>query len=467
MTTASELIQQLINKAETTNKTNNINQEEGGEEDEDEEYEYEEDDLNREDETTSIPTIALSLDRPLRIGECFVNIFDLLINSSSSTTITTRFSSMKNLRIFSIEPKINSSEVGSSVGLISDYFSLNSLNGELLLRNTLLETRLSQLFKIIQGTSVEFVNIRVDVDDKFFVWTSIINPNPQSNENNDDQDGSLDVTIELNLRYVLLKYKSTIRLAKIYNYDPTAEYFLELTSLNKSTTKDDDGHLVLSTNIQPVKKIHSLVSIDSESYIVLNSEKFLERNLVRFDFSVLKLTPLPLYSTTEDVLERVQSRINYKLVVTFDDNFDVMADFMGYHTRLDVEKQVDVSVTRVGDVLFDLNRTLLNGLAFSHHLAYELIGTSTDLPFGVDLLTGNLIITHPLASSSNYEFGLALTDKFHVRFAIHTYQVQAVSSSMSSSLAHERSGFSQIVRFRVAKYCPNNYFIGKSINFRF
>lgn len=407
----------------------------------------------------TIPTITLNLNNSLEIGESFVNIFDLV--ESTSTRKAQLSTSSNNLRVYLIETEqpTNLTTPPGIIrsGLISDYFALNSLSGELILRNTLLEPRVSQVFKIIQGTSVELINIRIDVDEKFFLWSS------RSEDDEDDDENETEVTIELTLRYMLLKYKPTIRLAKIFNFDPTADYYIELTSLNKSTTTN--GQLVLSNNIQIVKKIYSLIQIDAE-YIVLDSDKFLERNLVRFDFTVLKLSR---WSSSENVLERIETRINYKLIVTFDDNFDVMAEYMGYTQHVEVEEHVDAETTRVGQVLFDLNRVLLNGLAFNH-LVFELSETSGgELPFGVDLLTGNLVLSHPLSTmtaSSNYEFEMALTDKFSVKFTIHVVRRRVGSSTRLKSnmarLVNTRvQGLSEVVKFRVGEKCQNNHFIGK------
>jgi len=132
---------------------------------------------------------------------------------------------------------------------------------------------------------------------------------------------------------------------------------------------------------------------------------------------------------------------------------------MGYN-RLDFEKQIDSGSTRVGDVVFDLNRTLLNGLTF-RHLSFDL--SDSNLPFAIDLSSGNLILSHPIDEAKSdrlYEFSLSLTEKFQIRFKIHINRVRNLNVKFNLE-----KGLSQIQKFRASKSCPNNHFIGKLLNF--
>lgn len=389
--------------------------------------------------TQEIPTLSIKLNKPLKIGETFVKIYDLIENVTNLNLNP----ESNNIRVYLIVESANS----TSPNLISNYFSLNSLSSDLILKNTLLESRLSQLAKFIQGKLIQFVRIDLEIDEKYLYYSRAL-----QQFQDDSTLSSQEYSIELNLKYSLLKSKSTsIKLAKIHNYDPNFDYFIELINLNKSINGGYD--LALTSNVQIVKSVYSLVSIEAE-HLVLNSEKFLERNLVEFEFSVLKLSSPP---PIDRIVERIEARINYKLVITFDENFDTLAEYMGYN-RLDVELQLDVTTsTRLGDVVFDLNRTLLNGLHFSNLL---LLLSETEIPFAVDLATGNLVLssTHlsNWFSAPPIEFSLALTEKFHIRFKIH---VRNKVKSTQSKFELEK-GLSEVQKLKLANYCQENHFIG-------
>ncbi|CAF0722547.1 unnamed protein product [Brachionus calyciflorus] len=329
--------------------------------------------------------LKYDLNNSAKIGDSILNVFQL---------INTTENYFEHLRVFLTESEYDLSS-------ISAYFDLNSLNGDLILKNEI------QSNKIILKDSIKLINLDHEQVPKIIKTFRLeLNINKSDIFTACSNSISYDSLIQHDSEFIQI---GTARDEKLYD---SLNYYLEDHEIKKSISKD--YNLIITESVIFTNVKDKLISIDSNNgKIFLNRTKFIEQSLTEIQFFVSSFQNKGLMND----FQNIQSRKKCNFKIDFEQNLSHILNHIGLYV-LEVDLVIEENKLNIGELIFYAKSYLLKNYKGS----YELV-SSEKIPFELNSQTGELFLSSNEWSNINFfKFSIKIGSNFLINLRIQILQ---------------------------------------------
>ncbi|RNA31535.1 hypothetical protein BpHYR1_033202 [Brachionus plicatilis] len=299
-----------------------------------------------------IKNLQLNVEYVPKIGDLIVNIYILI----------------KQTYGFSIDPdqhKIFLIGNNSNSASVHFYFKLDPANGDLILKNKLLnyKTSLSEHVKVVSKSDEYFqmfkLNIKIKLDKKSGCWQSLTYSDLINSNSDLIQIGSVDD----------------------YSNTQPMFYYLENSKLTKSIS--NDSNLILIEKVEFSHQKDSLIFIDSLNGILsLNKTKLSQKKITKIGFFISTFK-------SGTYLNNVQNRFKCRLELDFENKLSDILKFVGV-TVISIDLIIDVNKISIGDTIFRTKDLLFNSEQFFNS-NFKLM-TDSKVPIKLNEKNGDIFL---------------------------------------------------------------------------